>query len=542
MSGARTRFAPSPTGSLHVGGVRTALYSLLCARQRGGAFVLRIEDTDRVRSTEEAAQGIVRDLRWLGLYWDEGPERDHPQYGPYYQSQRLELYHRHAEQLVAEDKAYHAWESGAELDAERKVAEAAKENYRYRRRTYTPEQIAAYRAEGRKPVVRLAAPLHAVTVPDLILGEVTVEAGGVDDFVLIKADGFPTYHFAVVIDDHYMDIGLVVRGQEHLMNTHKHLLLYEAFGWTPPEHAHLPLIFNPGGTKMSKRDKAKVARESARNAAKADGRPKDDWGWLAEKTGLDAPAIAKFVGKENDGVATAEAIAKALRVDLPMIEVLDFRKGGYLPDALVNYLCLLGWAPGDDREILTFDEMKAAFSLDRVNKTAARFDADKLLWMNAEYVKRLPEDVLLGHLASWLEVAESPIRALDEAHRRLLIRMYRPRARTWVELDRMARFLFTAPTTHDPKQVAKHLDPDGLLRLRTARGALAGLSAWTPDAIKAALDDLAASSGTPIGKFAQPVRIALTGDGVSPELPETLAFLGQAEALARIDRLLSARQ
>lgn len=536
----RTRFAPSPTGSLHVGGVRTALYCLLYARKTGGTFLLRIEDTDQVRSTEEAALGILRDMQWLGLQWDEGPGIHNEQYGPYYQSQRLDLYRTYAQQLLAEGKAYEAWETAAELAAERKIAEANKENYRYHRRTYSPDDIERFKAEGRKPVVRLAAPGHAVTVSDLVRGDVTVDADGLDDFVIVKADGFPTYHFAVVIDDHLMDVSLVVRGAEHLMNTHRHMLLYEAFGWTPPAHGHLPLIDNPSGGKMSKRDKAKVAREAAKNAAKARNAAKDDWAWLAAEAGVESDVIRAFANRDNDGVATAEAIARALDVPLPMIEVKDFRVGGYLPEALINYLCLLGWAPGDDREILTRDEMIALFSLDRVNKSPARFDPDKLLWMNAEYMKSLPDDVLLGHLASWLEVVDSPIAALDEAQRRALISMYRPRARTFAEILVLGRFLFVAPTIYDPKQLAKHVDAEGRARLVAARDRLAVLATWDAPSIGAALDGLAAEQGVNIGKVSQPVRLAITGTGVSPELPETLAFLGKAESMARVERLIDA--
>ncbi|MEQ1504305.1 MAG: glutamate--tRNA ligase [Myxococcota bacterium] len=545
MTPVRTRFAPSPTGSLHVGGVRTALYCLLWARRTGGAFVLRIEDTDRVRSTDEAARGIVRDLRWLSLHWDEGPDRDHPQFGPYYQSQRLETYQRYARQLVDAGLAYEAWESTDELVAERTAAEAAKQNYRFHRRTYTDADLARFRAEGRKPVIRLAAPGHAVTVSDVILGDVTVEADGLDDFVLIKADGFPTYHFAVVIDDHLMEIGLVLRGQEHLMNTHKHLLLYEAFGWTPPAHGHLPLIYNPAGQKMSKREKAKIAREAGRTAAKAEGHPPTDWTWLADRAGLPPADTAAFMAKSNDGVATAEAIAAALQVSLPMIEVMDFRKGGYLPEAVVNYLALLGWSPGDDRELLSVAELLAAFELSRVNKTAARFDPDKLAWMNGEYMKTLPEDVLVDHLSEWIDVVRTPIADLDDGRRRLLLRMYRPRARTFRDLERLCGFVFTAPTAYDPKQSKKHLDPTsspgGWSRLAAARGALGDVIAWEPVGIKASLDGLCAATGSAIGEFAQPIRIGLTGDGVSPDIADTLAILGKPEALARLDRLLALR-
>jgi glutamyl/glutaminyl-tRNA synthetase len=539
MTALRTRFAPSPTGSLHVGGVRTSLYCLLVARATVGRFLLRIEDTDRVRSTEEAAAGILRDLQWLGLQWDEGPIVSGP-HAPYYQSQRLELYREHAARLVAEGKAYEAWESPAELDAERKEAEAKKENYRFRRRVYTAEQVAAWRAEGRLPVVRLLAPGHAVTVADRVLGDVTVEADGLDDFVILKADGFPTYHFAVVIDDHFMQVELVLRGQEHLMNTHKHLLLYEAFGWTPPQHGHLPLIFNPTGTKMSKRDKARVARETARALAKSSGKDGKDWSWLATEARVDPVELAGFMDKKSDGVATAEAIARVTGAELPRIEVQDYRVGGYVPEAIVNYLCLLGWSPGDDREVLTFDEMVAAFTVDRVQKTPARFDYDKLLWFNAEYIKSLPEDQLLRRLRQWLEVVDSPIRALTEAQQRHLLRMYRPRARTFVDLQRLAGFLFRRPTQWDAKQVDKHVAKDGGWdRLAALRAALAGQAELTTTSVQGALQGLCDASGLPIGKFAQPARVAVSGDGVSPELADTLAFLGRDEVLARFDAFLA---
>ncbi len=537
----RTRFAPSPTGSLHVGGVRTALYCLLEARRTGGRFLLRIEDTDQVRSTDEAARGILRDLRWLSLDWDEGPQTADAPYGPYLQSQRLELYAAHAKRLIDEGKAYEAYESREELEAERKAAEAAKENFRVRRRPYTAEQLAAFRAEGRTPVVRLATPRRPVTVTDLVLGEVTVDEDTIDDFVLIKDDGFPTYHFAVVVDDHHMKIDLVLRGQEHLMNTHKHLLLYDAFGWTPPAHGHLPLIFNPTGQKMSKRDKARVARETARELAKREGRETKEWSWLADAAALPADEVVSFMAKKHDGVSTATALARVTGAELPRIEVMDFRKGGYLPEALVNYLGLLGWSPGEDREMLSLADMIATFTLDRVQKTASRFDPDKLLWMNAEYFKSLPEDLLLRRLGEWLEVVDSPIGALDEARRRALLAMYRPRARTFVDLERLAGFLFRAPTRWDEKQVAKHVAKDGgIERLRTVREALAGVDAFGPEQVAATFQRLVEATGQGVGKFAQPARVAVSGDGVSPEIHDTLAFLGRAETLARFDAFLAA--
>lgn len=324
------------------------------------------------------------------------------------------------------------------------------------------------------------------------------------------------------------------------MNTHKHLLLYEAFGWTPPQHGHLPLIFNPTGTKMSKRDKARVARETARALAKSSGKDGKDWSWLATETRVDPVELAGFMDKKSDGVATAEAIARVTGAELPRIEVQDYRVGGYVPEAIVNYLCLLGWSPGDDREVLTFDEMVAAFTVDRVQKTPARFDYDKLLWFNAEYIKSLPEDQLLLRLRQWLEVVDSPIRALTEAQQRHLLRMYRPRARTFVDLQRLAGFLFRRPAQWDVKQVDKHVAKDGGWdRLAALRAALAGQSALTTTSVQDALQGLCDASSLPIGKFAQPARVAVSGDGVSPELADTLAFLGRDEVLARFDAFLA---
>ncbi|MBX2802966.1 MAG: glutamate--tRNA ligase [Myxococcales bacterium] len=537
----RTRFAPSPTGSLHVGGVRTALYCLLVARSSQGQYLLRIEDTDRTRSTEEAAAGILSEMAWLGLPWDEGPGVAEERCGPFYQSQRLDLYRRHAAQLLEQGHAYEAWETPAELDAMRKEAEAKKANFRYRRIRYTDEQLQRFADEGRTPVLRFASPPgEEIVVRDEILGNVV--ADDIDDFVIVKADGFPTYHFAVVVDDHHMDISLVLRGQEHLKNTHKHVLIYRALGWEPPRHAHLPLIVSAGGPKLGKRDKAKAARKAAREAHAAGGHPKGDYTWLAEATGLSAEQLAPFMAKKADGVTEANAIAQALGVDLPMVEVLDFRRAGYLPEALVNYLVLLGWSPGDDREILTFDEMVEAFTVDRINKTPAQFDTDKLAWMNGQYMQQLPTDVLLSRLSQWLEVTDSPISGLDDAARRALVEMYRPRARTFRDIDRLGAFFFEAPTEWAPKQVKKHVEKgDGWERLQVARRALGELDTWDVPTLRGVFETLCAGTELGIGKFAQPVRVAVTGTGVSPELFDTIALLGRDATLQRIDAFLATR-
>jgi len=536
---ARTRFAPSPTGSLHIGGVRTALYCLLWAKHTGGQFLLRIEDTDLSRSTDESARGIVEDLKWVGLDWDEGPVVEGP-VGPYYQSQRLEKYNEHIDQLLASGNAYLAWENREELGVMRKAAEAEKRTFRYRKRSYSDTEIAAWEAEGRKPVVRMSAPGRDITVADRVLGDVTIVAAELDDIVIRKADGFPTYHFAVVVDDHFMNVDLVLRGQEHLMNTHKHEGIYDALGWKPTATGHLPLIFNPSGSRMSKRDKAKAARAAARETAKTEGHPKGDWGWLAQRTELPLDDLRRFMKKKHDRVSTANAIAKVLNLDLPMIDVSDFRKGGYLPEALINYLALLGWSPGDDREILTMDEMIEAFSIDRITKTPARFDPDKLRWMNGEYMRALPQERVLALLDAWLELVETPIKQATPAQRQLLLAMHRQRMTTFADFAASARFYFVAPTAYNAKSAKKHLlKGGGVDRLRLTRAALEDVGRWEVDSLERHLNALCEQTGSKLGKFAQPLRIAVSGAAVTPPIFDVLAFLGRDEVLNRVDACLA---
>jgi glutamyl-tRNA synthetase len=518
----RTRFAPSPTGSLHVGGVRTALYCWLYARKTGGKFVLRIEDTDRVRSSDEATRGIVRDLRWVGLEWDEGPEAG-GDCGPYLQSQRLPIYDAHLAQLLASGVAYEAWDDRAELDLRRKEAEARKETFLYRRQPVSDAQIATWKAEGRKPVVRLAFPPGPIAVHDEVLGEVVVPGEQLDDLVLRKADGFPTYHFAVVIDDHLMGIDLVLRGQEHLMNTHKHMGIYRAFGWTHPRCGHLPLIDNPRGQKMSKREKSTVARDAARQRLKAEP------GWVPP--GVTPDAFTAFVEKKNDAIPTAEAIARALGVELPLIEVLDYRKAGYLPEALLNYLLLLGWHAPGDREIYALDEAIEAFDLDRINKKSARFDPAKLRWMNGEWLWRLPADVLARRLEAWLAVRpDSAWNRLSADRQLAIVELWRGRGHTFSDIEAAASFLLDPPRTFDEKAVAKHLGPEGLTRLDAAIAAIGAAPGHTAASMEAAVAALTDGTGPGMGLYAQPLRVALTGTSVSPPIFDVLAWLGPAAA------------
>jgi glutamyl/glutaminyl-tRNA synthetase len=530
----RCRFAPSPTGLLHVGGARTALFNLLFARSEGGRFVLRIEDTDRARSSLESERRICEDLQWLGIDWDEGPDKGGPG-APYRQSERLAIYREAAARLLKAGLAFEAWESREELEALREAGVAADGGWRYRRRSYSEEEIARYKAEGRAPVLRLVAPARDIQINDLILGEVTVAEGDLEDFVIFKTDGFPTYHFAVVVDDHHMQVTHVLRAQEHLLNTAKHLALYEALGWDPPEHGHMPLIFSMEGGKMSKRDKARVAREALRDS----GLSADE---VAIGTGIDAETLRQFKKKKTDEVALAEQIAALLGVELPEIDVLDFRRSGYLPEALVNYLALLGWSPGDDREVMTLDEMIAAFSIERVGRTAARFDREKLRWMGGVYVRAASLDRLLEAVGDYCALNETPLSGADEPTLRTLLTLYQPRMQTIHDLDVAARFFFEPPAEYGPaKALKKHLlKGGGLERLAHAREALAACEAWEEAALEAALNELAEQGAEgKLGKYAQPLRIAVSGGPVTPGIFETLALLGREQTLARVDACLA---
>lgn len=531
MSKTRCRFAPSPTGRLHVGGARTALFNYLFAKSTGGNFVLRIEDTDRQRSSLESERGICEDLRWLGLNWQEGPNEGGPG-APYRQSERLELYTQHMQELIAAGRAYYAYETGDELTAERKLAEAAKTSFRYRRRDYSEQDMARFKEEGRVPVLRFVTPPgQEVLIQDQVLGQVRVGPGDLDDFIIGKGDGFPTYHFAVVVDDHHMQVTHVLRAQEHLMNTARHILLYQAFGWEMPEHGHMPVINSIGGGKMSKRDKAKAARAAAKEA-----------GWdaatLSEKLGISLDLATSFLKKKNNDVEIAIPVAAELGVELPEIDVEDFRASGFLPEALLNYLALLGWSNGDDREIWDQAELEQAFLIKRIGSSAARFDPAKLLWMNGQYVRASSVERLVQASADYvLRNPEGLLAGLDSARLHLVISLFHERFQTFAELEQSAAWVRDAPVVYGPeKAIKKHLlKGDGLARLSASEAIVAGIENWSAEGIEAGLQAAAdAHYEGRVGKLAQPLRVALTGGPVSPGVGETLAILTQAECVARI--------
>jgi glutamyl/glutaminyl-tRNA synthetase len=527
------RFAPSPTGHLHVGGARTALFNWALAKRLGGRFVLRIEDTDVLRSTDEAVAGILEDLAWLGIHWDEGPERDgiggDPRgVGPFFQSQRLALYREAVDALIARDLAYPAFETPEELEAMRRKAQAASGAFRYVRPAGWDRAVALARMQREPHVVRFRWPHEPITVRDEILGSVDFPADFVDDFVILKRDGFPTYHLGVVVDDERMGVTHVLRGQEHLNNTPRHVALQRALGQHEPRWAHLPLIQNPDGSKMSKRDAAKLVEE---RLPAGDPRRGEPW----------SPDALRDV-------------AARLGVELPAITVEDFRRAGYLPEVILNFLALLGWSPGeklpDGRDLERFDTayLAAHFSLDRVGRGNARFDRAKLLAFSQAALGALSDAEWLAHWQGWCEryAPEARAKLADPARAHAFAAAVRPRARTLAEPTAPGGpggFALVADDAfaYDPKAVEKHLakgTPPGLALLEGARLVLAGLAEPSPEAIEAALSAFAAERGVKLGAVAQALRVAVTGAAASPPLGLTLAMLGRASALARVERCL----
>jgi glutamyl-tRNA synthetase len=536
----RARFAPSPTGYLHIGGARTALFNYLLARRLGGKFVLRIEDTDQTRNIEAADAKLMEDLRWLGLQWDEGPEVGGP-FGPYYQSQRRQLYQEHARRLLEQGQAYYAMETREELEAMRQAAQQRGEKgFRYPRPERFPSEAEARRArdDGRPAVVRFKMPGRNLVVPDQILGDVTIAASELSDFVIMKADGWPTYHFAVVVDDAAMKITHVLRGQEHLMNTPNHMALFEAFGYPIPRFAHLPIIFNMSGKKMSKREKDEVVRDAAAAAKLDDARILGITGldnvelvhaWRAEQTQLPGEALQR--------------LARALHVQVPEIEIHDFRKSGYLPEVLVNFIALLGWNPGTEQEKFTLEELCRAFSLERIGKTNARFDRDKLLAFNTAALDAASMPRKLAAFRDWLSVNEpGPLTGLDDPMLTRLIELCRG-LRTFpdVELKCGRLFLPDEALQYDRAAVKQSLlkgDGQGVKVLTEIKGRLAGLTEWTAPRLDELIRGYAKERGLGLGKVAQPLRVAVTGTMVSPQIGDTLALLGRERTLARITRAL----
>jgi len=534
-----TRFAPSPTGYLHVGGARTALFNWLWARRTGGTFVLRIEDTDQKRNTPTAAKQVMDDLRWLGIDWDEGPQVGGPN-GPYLQSQRMDIYYKYVRQLLDEKKAYYCFDTTEDLDALREEAEAQTGGFAYQRPDEFPAAHDAEkaRAEGRPVTVRFAVPQdEPLVVQDVVRGEITFAPGEIGDFIIQKSDGFPTYNFACVVDDYLMKITYVIRGQEHLNNTPGQQALWRAlFPDAPlPKYAHMSVTVSDTGGKLSKRERPKALRDAIKH------KPDVDLDKLAQVAGLTHDDLDSFIeGTTTPDMPSIDAMAEFLGVPLPEINIVDFRKSGYLPEAMVNFLALLGWNPGDNREIMPLDELIAAFDLSRLTKSNSLFDRKKLIAFNTEHIKMTSPDRLLRHFRDYLKVVNSPVLKGDDARLSKLIQICEG-ARTLTDIERKSRFLFLKKEEieYDDEAVKKVLlKSDGLAVLALVRDKLAAMDEFTQGAIENMLRSLSEEKQLGLGKVAQPLRVAICGCTISPPIFDSVQMLGKEETLARIDNTL----
>ena len=534
-----TRFAPSPTGYLHVGGARTALFSWLLARHSGGKFLLRIEDTDLARSTEQATLQLLEDLRWLGLHWDNAEL--------VYQSKRQHVYNAIIEDLINRGLAYKAYDTREEIDAERKAAEKAKRQFVYRRRPMADEQLRAYEAEGRPHVVRFAMPVAEHRFRDEVLDkDVVMPAEEAQDFVIRKEDGMPTYHFAVVVDDQEMGITHVLRGQEHTKNTFLHVALQDALGYRRPAYGHLPIIMNLDGSKMGKRDRDKAIRQRTGEVMRATNKSAAD---IATAAKLDPAQFEAWLddAKKQLDIPEQAAVMHVIGLkqsDLPEILVHDFRKNGYLPEALLNFLALLGWSPGGDREQMTMDEMVQLFSVAGVGKANAKFDRTKLAAFNTDGFAKADPARLLAAFRDYLSVnPDSPLGGATDDELGKLVAMKKG-FRLLREVDEVSRFLYTPDDqlAYDADAVEKNLkkgDGAGMAALRDVRGVLEGVASWSAASCEGAVKGYCEQKGLGLGKVAQPIRVAISGTTISPPIFESLEFLGKERTLRRIDRALA---
>jgi glutamyl-tRNA synthetase len=514
----RTRFAPSPTGYLHIGGVRTALFNWLFARKHGGQFVLRIDDTDQQRNVAEALQPILDGFRWLGLDWDEGAEVGGP-YGPYYQSQRQDRYRAAVQQLIAKGLAYYDYARPEELEAERKEAETQKRSYVYSRRwmARTPDERARFEAEGRKGVVRLKMPREgACEFQDRIRGAMRVEWASEQDHVIQRADGTCLYNLASVVDDHDMKISHVIRAEEHLSNTPRQIFMARGLGYELPEYAHVPFVAEPGSkNKLSKR---KIGQY------------------------LKNPDFKKIF---DHGQAIAAALGLQTSADTFNPVIVDFyEEVGYLPHALLNYLLLLGWSYDDKKEEFTPREMVELFTLDKVNKAPASFDPKKLWAFQDREMQKVPLEVKAALTAGFLQRAgllSPPYPAEAERKLRQVLQAAGDRIKVAGDiLDYVAFFIPAERLIYDEtafdKRLRKPREAAGLLR--KFRDRLAAAKAFDADALEKLLNEFVQAEGVGIGQLIHALRVAVTGKAVGFGLFDSLAILGQAECLARIDRAL----
>ncbi len=471
----RVRYAPSPTGYPHVGNIRTALFNWLFARHYGGSFIVRIEDTDVTRKVKGAIEAILDGLRWLGLDWDEEP---------YFQSQRLEIYHEAAKRLISQGDAYYCYCSPQRLEEMRAEQVRRKQPPGYDRhcRYLSPEERAQKEAEGITPVVRFKTPLEGQTgFNDLIWGEVVFENSTIDDFVLLKSDGYPTYHLANVVDDHLMEITHVLRAEEWLSSTPRHLLLYDSLDFEPPQFAHLPMILGSDRSKLSKRHGT--------------------------------------------------------------VSITEYREQGYLPEAMVNFLALLGWSLDDKTELMSCDELVQNFSLERVSRTAAIFNRDKLNWMNGVYIRSLTLEDFTQQALPFLDKGLPPEvkRPLSVDYIRQIMPLIQERARTLAEVTDLAQFFFVEELTYKPDLlIGKNMNQELATKaLEVGQQKLKQLEKFDTESLETVLRPLAVELGLKTGQLFGTLRVATTGRTAAPPLFQTMAVLGKERCLRRIEAALA---
>jgi glutamyl-tRNA synthetase len=481
----RTRFAPSPTGYLHIGGIRTALFNWLLARHHGGQFILRIDDTDQQRHVESAVEKILDGFRWIGIDWDEGPEVGGSK-GPYYQSQRAERYAQAAAQLVTSGHVYRDYSTEAERAAEKAAAERDKRAYRFRRKELSEQTAAQYEAEGRPFALRFHVPAgRKLVLHDLIKGDVEFATAEIGDFVIVRPDGSPLYNFASVVDDVDMEITHVVRADEHLSNTFPQLLVFEALGGKLPQFAHIPYVAEPGSkAKMSKR---------------------------------------KLAEYEKKGV---------------LVYLHQYIERGYLPEAMVNYLARLGWAYDASQEVFSRQELIEKFTLEKVNSSAASHDQDKLFWIEGEWMKKLPLEEKVAGVVPFLKregLVEEPVTAGNRERIEAVIVALGDRLKVFSDILKLGRYFFASELSYEPDAVKKRLRKEGVATMLADLDLL--LEATEPfDAttLEKAVHDYAERTGTKMGDVVNPLRVAVTGQGVGPGLYDCLVILGREACRKRI--------
>lgn len=471
----RVRFAPSPTGYLHVGGLRTALYNFLFARKNNGKFILRIEDTDRNRYVEGAVENLIAALKWAGLQYDEGPDIGGP-FGPYMQSHRLDIYKRYAEDLIKNGKAYYCFCTPERLEALREEQQKQKlpqAKYDKHCLHLGKSEIEKKLSEGIPKVIRLnVEPNQKIEFDDIIREHVEFESNNVDDQVLIKSDGYPTYHLANVVDDHLMQITHVIRGEEWLSSTPKHVLLYDAFGWERPYFAHLPLLLNPDRSKLSKR--------------------------------------------QGD------------------VAVEDYRDKGYLKEALINFVALLGWNAGDDKEFYYIDELIEKFSLERVNKAGAVFDLQKLNWLNAEHLRKKTNSELLSLLKNEIAKSEFSNKSISDEKLLMIIEAMKERVTFVKDFIYNCLYFYVTPQDYDQKAIEKNWKEDSPQLLKSLAAEFSKLENPTKEDYEKALVKVAEQFNVGKGKIIHPLRLAVSGQSTGPGMYDILYILGRDEVINRI--------